>query len=202
MENEPKRGSESGSHDAPELRASYEAWFRFTDEVGVESDRACVVIAAILLEEQLENLLRRRLIPNPSSDDRLFEGPNAPAGNFAGKIDLAYRLGLLPPKASKALHLLRKLRNHVAHNMEEATFEHIAKQDRIREMVNTLEVAHLAKGYAHGSGEEETGRTQFELAVGYMLECLERTEAEQIELTSFSWDWAKGIVMPKPDGTR
>ena len=62
----------------PKTREQWDTLFR--GEFEKESDRACVILA--LLEQALETLLKARLVQNPSAQDSLFDGPNAPLTSF------------------------------------------------------------------------------------------------------------------------
>ena len=48
------------------------------EEFEDESDRACVILAAALLDSALETLLRELLVACSTSEDPLFDSPNAP----------------------------------------------------------------------------------------------------------------------------
>src|SRR5207253_9918219 len=73
--------------------AESDRWFRILNaEFDHSSDRSCAIVAASSLEELLGNLIRARFVANSSSQDTLFDGPNAPIASFSAKIDFAFRL--------------------------------------------------------------------------------------------------------------
>ena len=104
------------------------------------SDRACAIVAAALLEQLLHDLLHAHLVPNPSSNDTLFDGPSAPIGSFATKIDFAYRLGLISARLTRDLHLVRKIRNLFAHELEGCTFDRTNVANQVAELLKSLDI--------------------------------------------------------------
>ena len=101
--------------DTPEPGPDFEAVFRLQAELKGESPRGIVLVSAAMLEEALRELLVAFLVPNASASDTLFDGPMAPFGSFSAKIDAAYRLGLVSDKFCRDLHVIRRIRNDVAH---------------------------------------------------------------------------------------
>ena len=99
-----------------------------------ESDRAKVIIVAAHLDQLLDEMLRLALVPCSSSNDPLFDGPNAPLANFSNRIDLSYRLGLISEFAAKSLHLIRKIRNNFAHGITGCSFDDQSIKSRIEEL--------------------------------------------------------------------
>jgi DNA-binding MltR family transcriptional regulator len=77
-----------------------------------------------------------KLVANPSSVDCLFEGGNAPFSSFSSKIDVAYRLGAISNRLCRDLHLVRKIRNDFAHNIEGCHFSDQKVNNRVRELRN------------------------------------------------------------------
>ena len=99
-----------------------EAFEKFLDEFKSESDRAAVILGAAKLDILLYQLLTKFLIASPAGTDELFDG-DAPLGTFSSKINLAHRLGLIDKDFSRALHLIRKIRNSFAHEISGTTLE-------------------------------------------------------------------------------
>ena len=88
-----------------------------------ESDRGCVLVAAALVEAELENHIVRRLLPKAAKYDELVsEDSRAPISTFSQKINLAYRVGLIPLSERTIYHQLRELRNGCAHDITAQTF--------------------------------------------------------------------------------
>ena len=109
----------------------FEAVARLHKELDSESDRGVILVSSAMLEEALRELLVTFLAPNPSSSDSLFDGANAPLQSYSAKIDAAYRVGLLSDRFSRDLHLIRKIRNDVAHRPASCDFSDTSIRDRI-----------------------------------------------------------------------
>jgi hypothetical protein len=115
-----------------------EGWLAILNaEFGNASDRALAIVAASVVEELLLGLLRGRLVPNDSSQDTLFDGPNAPLGTFSAKIDLAYRVGAISHRLARDCHLIRKIRNRFAHELEGGSFETAGVHSQVAELVRS-----------------------------------------------------------------
>src|SRR5690606_34318189 len=93
---------------------------QFIDEFVSESDRAAVVPGAAKLDDLLMRALIAFMLPSTRGEDELF-AQGKPLRSFGLKIDLAYRLGVITEQFRNALHLIRKLRNTFAHNLEGCT---------------------------------------------------------------------------------
>lgn len=106
---------------------------KFLDEFKNESDRAAVILGVAKLDIQLRQILIQFLLPNPTNEDNLFDG-DTPLSTFSSKINLAYRLGIISKNLSKALHLIRKIRNSFAHEIAGTTFESGGHADRVKEL--------------------------------------------------------------------
>jgi hypothetical protein len=109
----------------------------FHKEFEDESDRASVILAATMIEAALETAIRARLVPLPSSEDALLEGANAPLSHFSSKIDMAYRLGIIPATAARDIHLIRRIRNTFAHEISNCTFSSPSVVSRVLELVRS-----------------------------------------------------------------
>lgn len=79
-----------------------------------ENDRGAALLAAMLTEHCLDLLIAGRLLP-PAGQEKLISGFNSPIGSFSSKIELAYRIGIIPEGLAKLLDGLRKIRNSFAH---------------------------------------------------------------------------------------
>src|SRR5438477_6714803 len=89
---------------------------QFQAEFAKESDRASVIIAVAMLDQALEALLKRRLVPTPVAHDSFIEGAYVPLSTLSSRIDLCFRMGLISSQFSRDLHLIRRIRNEFAHN--------------------------------------------------------------------------------------
>lgn len=79
-----------------------------------ESERACAVLGAALLDAKLEDLCRRGLC---EFQDELF-GSMGPLGSFGARIRLARGLSWISPDVRFDLDLIRKVRNSFAHSFD------------------------------------------------------------------------------------
>lgn len=100
-----------------------------------ENDRGAALLAAMLAEHCLDQILAARLLP-PIGDDKLTTGFNAPLGTFSAKIDACYRLGCIPPGLAALLNGLRRIRNSFAHEVI-ADFETRSIADRTEAALRT-----------------------------------------------------------------
>jgi len=88
----------------------------FFDDLKKESDRSLVLMSAAILEDVLEQRLRK-IFNRGNSDVRrkLFEF-NGPFSSFSAKIETLFCIGDLEAKFRNDLHIFRRLRNECAHN--------------------------------------------------------------------------------------
>jgi DNA-binding MltR family transcriptional regulator len=104
------------------------------------SDRSCVITAASIIDHLLLELLRAKLVPNSSSQDSLFDGANSPLGTFSARIDLAYRVGLVSAQFARDLHLIRRMRNDLAHSIVGRTFSDPGLADQVLRLLTSLDL--------------------------------------------------------------
>ncbi len=86
-----------------------------------ESPRAKIILFATQIDEMLKELLTKFLKPRRASreiDDEMFRA-FAPLSSFAGRIALAFRLGLISKDDADAFDVLRGIRNDCAHKIFE-----------------------------------------------------------------------------------
>jgi len=94
---------------------------RFVDEFHQETDRAAAILAGSYLDAFLEEALRCVLVQGKHCD-ALFQSQGCLA-SLSSKISLAAAMGLASPEIARDLDLIRKVRNHFAHHLLEASFE-------------------------------------------------------------------------------
>jgi len=87
----------------------------FWDALAKESDRAIAIIAACLLDNLLEKLIRTSYIKDPQvrylfKNDRILQ-------TFFSKINIAYFSGLIPKFVYHDLKLICEIRNKFAHSI-------------------------------------------------------------------------------------
>jgi len=88
--------------------------------VGKQDDRAMVLSLATFLEDTLGRLLLAYLRTCKATKE-LVDGFNAPLGPFGTRIKAAYAFGLVTEEQFKDMEVLRKVRNHFAHDWEGVT---------------------------------------------------------------------------------
>lgn len=80
------------------------------------NDRAVGIVAATLLEVQLQEAIVSRLLPmSKGHQDALFQSDDG--YTFSSKIDLGMSLGLYGNQTRLDLHRIKKVRNEFAHNI-------------------------------------------------------------------------------------
>jgi hypothetical protein len=92
----------------------------FDRSIRAESPRAKVVLPACYLDELLRQMLE--LVLRPVAGDDSLLNSQGPIGTFSARIDLAWRLGLVPDDTKMSLHLVRKIRNKFAHVLADCDF--------------------------------------------------------------------------------
>ncbi len=128
-----------------------------------ESDRACAVLAVATLDTLLENLLRRSMIADVPKE--LFQG-NGPLQPFSAKIDAAYSYGLIAAEERSDFHILRKIRNDFAHDVDhELSF----LTPKVADRVQALKLPRMFEGHPILTEGSSTIRWRFELCVAALI---------------------------------
>jgi len=155
-----------------------------------ESDRACVILAATLLDAALETLLKACLSPSISGTDSLFDGSNAPLGTFSARIDLSYRLGLISPQLTRDLHLIRRIRNDFAHNVAGCSFDDTSVRDRILELSRSNRINERHQSWKEAFGDTPKGH--FQIVVSWMQWHLRAitNSAQSFSVASNEWGYS------------
>ncbi|POD29683.1 hypothetical protein BKM14_20605 [Pseudomonas syringae pv. syringae] len=146
----------------------FDAVKRFEKELGDESPRGVVLIGTAMLEEKLRELMIAALVPNPSSSDTLFDGPNSAFGSLSSKIDGAYRMGLISNTFCRDLHVIRRLRNDVAHEPQSFRFEDPSPKNRIESLSNSHGMYKRSPKWVEKHGTPSL-KAQFIEAVSWMI---------------------------------
>ena len=88
----------------------------FLDGLFKESDRSAVIVGASYFEELTHRKITLLLNKgNSNSLEALLDG-TGPLSTFSARIHLLHCLGAISADAANDLNILRKLRNHCAHN--------------------------------------------------------------------------------------
>ena len=115
-------------------QAKREQWQEWLEEFQAESDRACAVLGAAFLDEQLRALLEAFLVNDTKRVPDLFEDAAGPLATFSSRISMAYALGFLAPSEVRDLDLIRKIRNEFAHQLHGVSFASATVASRCAEL--------------------------------------------------------------------
>jgi hypothetical protein len=153
----------------------------FAASLHQETDRACAVLGAALLDSTLEDLVRARL--KTRREDLL--GSNRPLGSFSSRISLAHALSWIDDDAAADLDLIRSVRNDFAHAFDHALdFNRQPIADRCTKLVTACSYLDgVSASAAHNPNfstaifasmrvEFSTPRWRFQLAVGFLYQLL------------------------------
>jgi len=124
----------------------------FLEDLRRETDRGAAVVGGAWLDEQLRQLLAKRLIDKPDEVEELLgsleTGSYAPLGSFAARITAAYCMGLITEPMRNDLKTIAKIRNRFAHRLPGLTFDSAIVKDFCNTLVTLGELpAELPKIY-------------------------------------------------------
>jgi len=145
----------------------------FVEQLVNEGDRATVILVVAKLDLILSQILQKHLVSIPGSKDELLDN-DGPLSTFSAKIHIAYRLGLIDNLFARSLHLIRKIRNNFAHEVEGCSLNSGSHRDRVRELiapVKDLESFKESCDIYKESGTLTLASIQFRTMAGYM--CLD-----------------------------
>ncbi len=106
---------------------------RFIKDIQKEPDRSIPIVAVAFLDDVFKKLLEAYFIDNKKVVKQILEYPGA-LSNFAARADIAYCLGLIPPKTYQDIVQVRKIRNKFSHSHCPVSFDN---QD-VADMCKTL----------------------------------------------------------------
>ena len=89
-------------------------WRRLTEEFSTESDRAAALVAAALLDENLESLLRAYMVSDQDEVEHLL---GTSLQSLGARLRACYCLGLISHDEADDLRVIKTVRNHFAHNL-------------------------------------------------------------------------------------
>ena len=161
------------------------------EEFKGESDRACVILSATLLDASLEALLRARLAPCASNPDSLLDGAQAPLASFSARIDMVHRLGLISDRMARDLHTIRRIRNDFAHNISGCTFSDTSVRDRVMNLSTSSGTTNCHEFFTRRFGATPKGH--FALVVSWILFALRYRvmNATPMESADLEWGYTK-----------
>ena len=156
----------------------------FSSHFRGESDRACAVLGAALLDSRLEGLYRRRL--RDLADELLSSGPLGP---FSARIKLAHALAWIGELVYRDLETIRSIRNDFAHDFDhglsfaDASIEGRCNNLRVAQVVAEAHEYAATQGHptygaaairAMGSSMYGTPRKRFETTVEMIAQHLDQ----------------------------
>lgn len=97
-----------------------------------ESDRAIPILSFTYIDNGLEVLLREVLNPKVHGGLSELFGPLGPLGNSSARINMAHALHWLREETVHDLHVLRRIRNHFAHELVNQGLKDQRVGDRLR----------------------------------------------------------------------
>ena len=94
----------------------YDRLRTFLNASNSETDRGRALVAASLIDEMLEEVLRAFFLEGGATKN-LFEAPNAPLSSLSAKSSACRALGLISAEEFRDIKLVRKIRNAFAHSV-------------------------------------------------------------------------------------
>jgi hypothetical protein len=146
--------------------------WRLSKSLDHESDRACALMVAAYLEDELQRLLKAYFVDDPKAVGKLFD-PMGPLGTFSATITMAYALGLIGPNVRHDLDLIRRIRNDFAHLSESLTFETPSIRDRCKDL-------HFAKRIFGSVPGRKSYYKTFTTICGYLDGCISRLQPREV----------------------
>ncbi len=133
----------------------------FYEEFVTETDRAAVILGAAKIDDILSRILVARLVcaVDEKSDELL--SANAPLGTMSARIDMVFRLGLISKDLRRFLHLIRKVRNTFAHDLEGCSFETPSVKCQTQELYAPYESRLFTKSFMRRFGKDDSSAVRF-----------------------------------------
>ena len=116
-------------------KESSNEFIKLRKEMLKESDRGLALYATAHIDNELETILRDKLVGNANHLNDVFSF-NGPLGIFSSKIKLSYSLGLISKITMNDINTLRKIRNEFAHSNQSLSFE----SEKIRNLCDGLQL--------------------------------------------------------------
>lgn len=113
-----------------------------------ESDRGAAILAGSFLEHYLGLFLRSKILDEKIAD-KLFDAMG-PLASFSQRIAIAYAFGFIDKQQHADLDLIRKIRNHFAHNPLNGTFS----DNEVKTKVTALTTYGKSNGYKADHGRQ------------------------------------------------
>lgn len=153
----------------------HEKWAKFLNAYSGADDRSCAILFGSYLESETIDSITRVAVHSEHMDKKLIRGAG-PLSSFSARIDLLFAFGLVEENVFKDLHLIRKIRNKFAHEIDIHTFG----TEPIMSWVNELilpKVRSEARTFESLRGDY---RTLFIVSGALCQGALRRVEAQKI----------------------
>ena len=107
-----------------------------------ETDRGCALLAASLLDSELETLFSKFFVNNNKIQKKLFSVSGS-LGTFSAKIGLSYVLGFVSKRDLNRLHTIREIRNDFGHSFKDLNFT----DSKISQKIRSIALDHHSSKY-------------------------------------------------------
>lgn len=113
----------------------------YMKELQKETPRGAVIISGVVLGDLLGKTLENYLTDHKDVKKLLYGGVSAPLGTFYARILMAFGLRLIDEKEYANLQVIRRIRNHFAHNIQ-ASFD----DARVKDLCQLLDATGVPPG--------------------------------------------------------
>ena len=91
-------------------------------EIPKQRDRGAAIVATAILEEHLLMAIQARIERHDHTEKKMLNS-DGPLSSFAARIDFGLLLGVYSEPLQRRLHVIRRIRNNFAHNMQPTSFK-------------------------------------------------------------------------------
>lgn len=123
---------------AKQLSDELNATNRILFEFSKEDDRAAAILVAAEMDRVVLSILSNYLLNSTKESSPLLER-DGPMEAFGSRIELAYRLGLLPPVFHNDLQMIRRIRNAFAHSPTGLSFDSPKVRKHVDKLVHGIQ---------------------------------------------------------------
>jgi hypothetical protein len=112
-------------HDLSRTRLGQGVSSKIIEEMLLQSDRGCALVAAAILDMSLLRLLldmRLRIDLTEGDISELFFERHSSLASFSSKIDISFALNIISRDEMKELDVIRRIRNSFAHSVAQISF--------------------------------------------------------------------------------
>lgn len=102
-------------------------------ELNSISDRSAAIVGAAFLDNRIALKLSYLMKDDKTVREELLEN-SGPLATFSSRIRLGYMLGLYSEEVYKDLHIIRKIRNFFAHDLDKRDFQNDSISDQCRNL--------------------------------------------------------------------